>query len=119
MLSLLFGAVLILKENNYRFIVWIVGHIDRSISASVILQQIFLYLHHWLSTCGKKYIFSNYKKRPCKIIEQTSKYSMQIFHAFLFNIRKYSPEVINIQQREAELNIKLPRVNNIDINGAL
>ena len=39
----------------------------------------------------------------------------QIFHAFLFNIRNYSPEVINIQLREAELNIILPRVNNFDI----
>ena len=39
----------------------------------------------------------------------------EIFHAFLFNIRNYSPEVINIQQHEAELNIILPRVNNFDI----
>ena len=41
----------------------------------------------------------------------------QIFHAFLFNIRNYSPEVINIQRRErsAELNIILSRVNNFDI----
>ena len=39
----------------------------------------------------------------------------QIFHAFLFNIRNYSPEVINIQRREAELNTVLPRVNNFDI----
>ena len=39
----------------------------------------------------------------------------QIFQAFLFNIRNYSPEVINIQRREAELNIILPRVNNFDI----
>ena len=39
----------------------------------------------------------------------------QIFHAFLFNIRNYSPEVINIQRREPELNIILPRVNNFDI----
>ena len=36
-------------------------------------------------------------------------------HAFLFNIRNYSLEVINIQRLEAELNIKLPRVNNLDI----
>ena len=42
-----------------------------------------------------------------------SKYSM--FHAFLFNIRNYSAEVINIQRREAGLNIKLPRVNNFNI----
>ena len=40
---------------------------------------------------------------------------MQIFHAVLFNIRNYSPEEINIQRREAELNITLPRVNNFDI----
>ena len=40
----------------------------------------------------------------------------EIFHVFLFNIRNYSPNVINIQQREAERNITLPRVNNFDIN---
>ena len=39
----------------------------------------------------------------------------QIFHRFLFNVRNYSPEVINIQRREAQLNIVLPRVNNFDI----
>ena len=39
----------------------------------------------------------------------------QIFYAFLFNIRNYSPEVINIQRREAELDIILPRVSNFDI----
>ena len=39
----------------------------------------------------------------------------QIFHAFLFNIRNYSSEVINIQRHEAELNIISPRVNNFDI----
>ena len=33
----------------------------------------------------------------------------------MFNIRNYSPEVLNIQQREAELNIILVRVNNFDI----
>ena len=33
----------------------------------------------------------------------------------MFNIRNYSPEVINIQQGEAESNIILPRVNNSDI----
>ena len=42
-------------------------------------------------------------------------YNKQIFYVFLFNIRNYSPEVINIQRREAELNIILPRVNNFDI----
>ena len=39
----------------------------------------------------------------------------QIFHAFLFNIRNYFHEVINIQRREAELNIILTRVNNFDV----
>ena len=29
----------------------------------------------------------------------------QIFHAFLFNMRNYLPEVINIQRREVEVNI--------------
>ena len=33
----------------------------------------------------------------------------------MFIIRNYSPEIINIQRREAELNITLPRVNNFDI----
>ena len=38
--------------------------------------------------------------------EHTSaiKYITQIFHAFLFHIRNYLPEVICIQRREAELN---------------
>ena len=39
----------------------------------------------------------------------------QIFHALLFNIKNYSPEVTNIQRCEAELNIILTRVNNFDI----
>ena len=39
----------------------------------------------------------------------------QMFHAFLFNIRNYSPKVINIQRREAELNTVLPKVNNFNI----
>ena len=34
---------------------------------------------------------------------------------FFFNIKNYSPEIINIQRREAELNIILPSVNNFDI----
>ena len=42
-------------------------------------------------------------------------YIKQIFYAFLLNIRNYSPEVINIQWREAELNIVLPRMDNFDI----
>ena len=32
-----------------------------------------------------------------------------------FNIRNYSPEVINIQPREAKVNIILPRINNFNI----
>ena len=41
--------------------------------------------------------------------------NQQIFHAFLINIRYYSTELINIQRRDAELNIILPRVNNFGI----
>ena len=33
----------------------------------------------------------------------------------MFNIKNYSPGVINIQRREAELNIILSRVNNFNI----
>ena len=33
----------------------------------------------------------------------------------MFNIRNYSPEVSNIQRREAKLNIILPTVNNVAI----
>ena len=40
----------------------------------------------------------------------------RIFHAFLFNTRNYSPEVINIQRRETELNIILLRMNNLTLN---
>ena len=35
--------------------------------------------------------------------------------SFLVNIRNYSPKVINIQRREAALNIMLSRANNFDI----
>ena len=38
-----------------------------------------------------------------------------MLHAFLFNIRNYSVEVINIQRRGAELNFILLRVNNFDV----
>ena len=38
-----------------------------------------------------------------------------MFYASLFNIRNYSPEVINIQRRKAELNVVSLRVNNFDI----
>ena len=41
--------------------------------------------------------------------------SCLIFHASSFIIRNYSPEVINIQRREAELSIILPMVNNFNI----
>ena len=34
---------------------------------------------------------------------------------FLFNVKNYSPEVINIQRRKAEVNIILPIVSNFDI----
>ena len=36
-----------------------------------------------------------------------------MFHAILFSIRNYSPKVINIQRREAELNIVLSGVNEV------
>ena len=48
-------------------------------------------------------------------IFNTNYTNKQIFHVFLFNIRNYSPKVINIQRREAEFNVILPRVNNFDI----
>ena len=38
-----------------------------------------------------------------------------IFHAFLFNIRNYLPELKNIQRCKAVLNITIPRVNNLSI----
>ena len=47
-------------------------------------------------------------------MSEVSHYNKQTFNAFLFNITNYSPEVINIQRREAKLNIILPRVNNFD-----
>ena len=39
----------------------------------------------------------------------------QICHSFLFNIRSYSPKVINIQSRKGELSFTLLRVNSFDI----
>ena len=42
-------------------------------------------------------------------------YNKQIFHACLFNIKNYSPEVINIQEREVKFNIMLTTVNNFNI----
>ena len=38
-----------------------------------------------------------------------------MLHAFLFKIKNYSPEVINIRGREQGLNIILPGVNNFII----
>ena len=35
--------------------------------------------------------------------------------SFFVNIRNYSPKLINIQRREAALNILLSRANNFDI----
>ena len=49
---------------------------------------------------------------PCGVILCNIKH---IFQALLFNVRKYLPEVINIQRREAELNNILPRRNNFGI----
>ena len=52
--------------------------------------------------------------RVCLTFAKSIDFIIKI-HAFLFSIRNYSLEVINIQRLEAELNIKLPRVNNFDI----
>ena len=49
------------------------------------------------------------------VIYNATYHNEQIFHAFWYNIRNYSPEVINVQRPEAELNIILLRVNNFDI----
>ena len=38
-----------------------------------------------------------------------------MFHDFLFTMRNYSPNVINIQRRYVKLNILLPSMNNFDI----
>ena len=54
------------------------------------------------------------KEIPC-VVDSYIQHYQQISHAFLFNIRSYSPKVINIQRRKAELNIVLPRVNNLNI----
>ena len=56
-----------------------------------------------------------YKEMSLKHIQSYIANIKQIFHAFLFNIRNYSTEVINIQLREAEMNIILTKVNNFDI----
>ena len=49
------------------------------------------------------------------LIKLVDQYNKQIFDAFLFNIRNYSPEVSNIQRGEVELNVILPGVNNFNI----
>ena len=50
-----------------------------------------------------------------KKFDSEPKYNKQILHAFLFNIRNYSLEVIIIHWPETELNVILPRVNNFDM----
>ena len=55
-----------------------------------------------------------YKEMSLKHIQSYIANIKQIFHAFLFNIRNYSTEVINIQRREAELNIILQKRENKD-----
>ena len=54
-----------------------------------------------------------YDRIKCLVLSNT--YNKQIFHVFLFNIRNYSPAVMNVQRREGELNIILPTVNNFDM----
>ena len=61
------------------------------------------------------YISGSFRNYDHLLLMKVFTVNKQIFHAFLFNIRNYSPEVINIQRRKAELNIILPRVNNFDI----
>ena len=50
-----------------------------------------------------------------RYLELSNLYNKQILHEFLLNIKNYSHEVINIQRREAELNIVIMRMNNFDI----
>ena len=63
----------------------------------------------------KKFTIMEKQRQKSVNISRRKCNSKQMFPAFLFNIRNYSREVINIQRREAELNIKLLRVNNFDI----
>ena len=62
-----------------------------------------------------KCIWNKYtnQKTECYGIFKAIFHHKQIFHAFLFNIRNNSPEVINIQLLEEEGN--LPRLNNFAI----
>ena len=60
--------------------------------------------------CNHEYLTSEYKGPPynaCNLNYHA--------HAFLFNMRNYSDEVINIQRRKVLLNINLLRVNDFDI----
>ena len=67
-------------------------------------------------TCNICRSFTKNKDRIQKFKQKgDSRCIKQIFHAFLLNIRNYSPEVSKIQRREADLNIILPRVNNFNI----
>ena len=68
--------------------------------------------HH---TWNKYTSYEKTKVTSSSGIFKTNYTNKQKFYAFLFNIRNYSLEVINIQRREAELNVILPRVNNFDI----
>ena len=68
----------------------------------VIIQHHMNFIYAW-----EQNVFTRIEKKPVN--------DKQMFHTFLFNIRNYSPEVNNIQRREAELDIILPRVNNFDI----
>ena len=87
---------------------YIENHIDQISLWKNLLLLLIMHLFH-------KILFTLASKGPKQNIEAYTNNSKQIFHAFLFNIRIYSPEVINIQRLEAELNIILPRVNNFDI----
>ena len=99
---------------------------DKLVIASCLLQywQIFasflMLCHHFNRLKAREISSKKYEKLrkyfpychgPRGIV---TTYNKQIFHAFLFNISNYSPEVINIQRSEAKLNIILPRVNNFD-----
>ena len=69
-----------------------------------------------LNGMNEKGLSKNYNVKVNKrYLPRNKRYTKESFHAFLFNIRHYSPEVINILRREAELNIILPRVNNFGI----
>ena len=58
-------------------------------------------------------IIKTYDRKRCLELSNTN--NKQIFHASLFNIRNCSSAVMNVQRREGELNIILPRVNNFDM----